>query len=261
MNNYKIVWSVLLIVLVLSGRALANRPPVLEPVGPLEAVFGETLKFTLRASDPDGDRVYFQAENLPDNATFYPGTGYFRWAPRLDQLGDYDFHFLATDSGDPPLTTAETVTVHVVYLVVEQEKKAFGLLGRERVVAEARSLEELYPRVTRIWIDGSEAPLENKMLAVSDLPVIELEIASPFRVDPASLTVTLNGQPVALSHPYNVKIVGGPDNIISLRCKLTPMQFEHRLAYNLAVRAANELGATRASWQLVVAEHLKGEIK
>ena len=260
MNNCKLLWTVLLVALVFGGQVWANRPPVIEPVGTLEAVFGQPLKFTLRASDPDGDRVYFQAENLPDNATFYPGTGYFRWSPRLDQLGDYDFHFLATDSGDPPLTTGVTVTVRAVYLVVERSK-SFGLLGQERVVAEAHSLEELYPRVARIWIDGGEVPLKSKILAVSDLPVIELEIVSPFRVDPASLTVTLNGQAIGLSHPYNIKTVGGPDDIISLRCKLDSLQFEHRTSYNFTVRAANELGATRASWQLVVAEHLKGEIK
>lgn len=261
MNNCKFFWPMLLAVLVFCGQAWANLPPVFEPVGTLEAVFGQPLKFTLKASDPDGDRVYFSAENLPDNATFFPGTGYFRWSPGLDQLGDYEFRFVATDSGDPPLSTGETVAVRAVYRVVELEKKPFGLLGRERVVAEAHSLEELYPRVARIWIDGNEVPLESKMLAVSELPVIELEIASPFRVDPASLTVSLNGQPVGLSRPYNVKTVGGPDNIISLRCKLDQFQFEHRTAYNLAVRAANELGATRASWQLVVADHLKGVVK
>lgn len=260
MNNYKIL-PIIMAVLVLGGQALAaNQPPVIEPVGTLEAVFGQPLKFTLRASDPDGDRVYFSAENLPDNATFYPGTGYFRWSPRLDQLGDHDFHFVATDSGDPLLSTGETVTVHAVYRVVERSK-GFGLLGQERVAAEAHSLEELYPRVARIWIDGNEVPLGSKMLVVSELPVVELEIASPFRVDPASLTVSLNGQPVGLSVPYNVKTVGGPDNIISLRCKLDRFRFEHRTAYNLAVRAGNELGATRASWQLVMAEHLEGEIK
>ncbi len=252
MSNYKRFWLALLAVLVIGGQALAaNRPPVLEPVGTVEAVFGQALKFTLKASDPDGDRVYFQAENLPDNATFYPGTGYFRWSPRLDQLGDYDFHFLATDSGDPPLSTGETVTVHVVYLVVERSK-SFGLLGQERVVAEAHTLEELYPHVTRLWVDGQEVSAEAKSLIVPSLPVIELEIASPFRVDPASMTVSVNKAPAGLSAPYDVKRIGGPTDIISLRCKLDQMQFLPGEKYTLAVRAANELGAVRQSWELVI---------
>jgi len=252
MNNFKL-WLVFLAALVLAVPSLAaNRPPVLEPVGTLEAVFGQPLKFNLKASDPDGDRIYFSAENLPDNATFYPGTGYFRWSPRLDQLGDYDFHFQATDSGDPPLATGETVTVHVVYLVVERNKQAFGLLGRERVVAEAHSLEDLYPRVSRIWIDGGAVDPAGKSLPVSDRSVIELGVASPFRVDPASLTVTINKTPVALSEPYDVKTVGGPSNIISLRCKLDRLNFVPGSSYELMVRSANELGGVRQSWELVV---------
>ncbi len=252
MNNYKRFWPMVLVSLVLSGQVWANQPPVFEPVGTLEAVFGQPLKFNLRASDPDGDRVYFSAENLPDNAVFYPGTGYFRWSPRLDQLGDYDFQFVATDSGNPPLSTAETVTIHVVYLVVEREKQPFGLLGRERVVAEAHSLEELYPRVAGLWIDGAEVAPDARSLTVSGQPVIEIAVASPFRVDPASLTAYINKAPVPLSEPYAVKTVGGPSNIISLRCKLDRLKFEPGVSYNLMVRAANELGGVRRSWELVV---------
>ncbi len=252
MKSSNFVCAACLIVLALAGQALANRPPVLEPVGTLEAVFGQPLKFTLRASDPDGDRIYYSAINLPYNAIFYPGTGYFRWAPGLDQLGDHEIQFVASDSGQPSLSTSETVTVHVVYLVVEREKEPFGLLGQERVVAEARSLEEMYPRVAGIWIDGQGVSPETKSLHVPGLPVIEIEIASPFRVDPASLTVTINKAPVGLSQPYDEKTVGGPGNIISLRCRLNQVRFEPGVSYNLMVRAANELGATRRSWELTV---------
>jgi hypothetical protein len=230
-----------------------NHPPLLRQLGPLEAVFGRPLNFYLPAKDPDGDRIFFSADNLPANAQFYPDTGFFRWSPRLDQLGDYTFEFSVSDDGTPSLATSESVSVRVVYRTVEREKGAFGFLSGEQVVAEARSLPELYPRVAKIIINGNQAAPEAPSLEVSSQPTIEIEVASPFRVDPASLTVTVNGVPVGISHFYNVKALGGRSNIVSLRFKVAQLRFVPGPRYNLSVRAANELGGTRGSWQLVVA--------
>jgi hypothetical protein len=258
MNNYKLILLPLLIALALSGQGLAdNRPPVLASLGTLEVVFGRSLQFYLRADDPDGNQVFFSAANLPANAVLYQETGFFRWTPRLDQLGDYAFEFIASDNGDPPSSTGETVTVRVVYRTVEREKKAFGLLAQEKVVAEARSLQELYPHVAQMIVDGQPAALGEKSLVVASLATIELEVASPFRVDPALMTVTVNDAPVGISDFYNVKTIGGKDNIISLMFRVDRLQFVPGTSYNLSVRAANELGGTRSAWQLVVSDDKK----
>lgn len=254
MKNYKLTLLLLVMTLALMNPALAdNRPPLLTPLGTLEAVFGRPLQFYLRVGYAAGDQVFFSAENLPANALFYPDTGYFNWSPRLDQLGDHTFVFTAYDNGDSPFSTSETVTVRVVYRTVERQKGAFGFLTREKVVAEARSLPELYPRVAKITIDGGQIPAEGTSLEVSDQPTIEFEIASPFRVDPGSVAVAVNDVPVGISHFYNVKAIGGQANIVSLRFKVNQLKFAPGVRYNLSVRAANELGGLQKSWQLIVA--------
>jgi len=59
----------------------ANRAPVLDPIGDLEHQEGQTLTFTVTASDPDGDGITLSAPELPAGATFDAGTGVFSWSP------------------------------------------------------------------------------------------------------------------------------------------------------------------------------------
>ena len=86
-------------------------------------------------------------------------------------------------------------------------------------------------------------------------------MVSPFRVDPASLAVTINDVPVGISSFYNVKTIGGRSNFISLMFKLNQLRFEPGPRYNLSVRAANELGGARGDWQLVVVDGQKQKEK
>ena len=254
MKNYKLLLWLILSTLALTNPAPAgNQPPLLTPLGTLEAVFGRPLQFYLRAGYSGGDQVFFSGENLPANALFYADTGYFSWFPRLDQLGDHTFIFTAYDNGEPPLSTSETVTVRVVYRTVERQKGAFGFLAREKVVDEARSLPELYPRVAKMAIDGRWEKAEARTLEVANQPTIEFEIASPYRVDPGSVAAAVNDVPVGISHFYNVKAIGGQANIVSLRFKVNQLKFAPGVRYNLTVRAANELGGLQKSWQLIVA--------
>ena len=85
----------------------ANSPseaPVLAEIGDKVAVFGQTLSFTIRASDLDQDPLTFAAQGLPTGATITPGIAYgtavFAWTPDATQGGNYDVGFTVTDNGN-----------------------------------------------------------------------------------------------------------------------------------------------------------------
>ena len=88
-----------------------NRPPVLDPIGDKMVNENHLLEFVITANDPDGDILTYAASNLPDGATFDPGTREFSWTPGFDQEGTYiDVHFEVNDS---ELTDSENITVTV----------------------------------------------------------------------------------------------------------------------------------------------------
>ncbi len=103
-----------------------NNPPSIttSPSGTtVEIDQGESVQFTLTATDPDGDGVSLAPTGtLPPNATFGPtspvvGTGTvvgnFSFTPDINQSGTYNFTFTATDDFSPPASGSVTITVIV----------------------------------------------------------------------------------------------------------------------------------------------------
>ena len=89
-----------------------NRPPVLTDIGDREVDESELLTFQLEATDPDGDNLTFEAENLPAGANLVGDV--FSWTPGYDQAGVYEgVIFRVRDDGDPSLTDEETITITV----------------------------------------------------------------------------------------------------------------------------------------------------
>jgi PKD repeat protein len=76
-----------------------NRPPLIDPVGDKTIAEGESLAFTVTASDPDGDGLIVEAENLPPGAVFDDASCEFSWTPGAGQEGSYPITFIATDPG------------------------------------------------------------------------------------------------------------------------------------------------------------------
>ena len=88
-----------------------NRAPVLDTIGAQSVNEGDTLTFTVTASDPDGDSLSYSASNLPSGATFDPATRVFTWTPGYDQAGSYPgVHFEVSDGS---LTDSEDITITV----------------------------------------------------------------------------------------------------------------------------------------------------
>lgn len=90
-----------------------NREPVAEIEGMEEHVkINEDVLLSagIDAYDPDGDKLYYYVENLPEGAEFDSDTGDFSWLPGLDQEGNYDLTFIVSD-GDLNSTISVMITV------------------------------------------------------------------------------------------------------------------------------------------------------
>ncbi|MBA7510388.1 hypothetical protein ES705_02372 [subsurface metagenome] len=87
--------------------ALDNRPPVLEPIGDKSVRVGETLTFTVNATDPDEDPITYSVEGLPGGATFENQT--FTWTPEGSDVGEHQVTFTASD--DEELSHSETIII------------------------------------------------------------------------------------------------------------------------------------------------------
>lgn len=94
--------------------ANTNRPPVLDPVGPHSGAVDSALVITVSAHDADGTVPSLIADSLPAGASFTDhadGTGTFSWIPTLDQVGQHQVLFTASDGED---SDHELVAIEVV---------------------------------------------------------------------------------------------------------------------------------------------------
>ncbi len=88
-----------------------NHTPTLVNPGDKSVDEGETLSFTVTATDPDGDPLTYSAGNLPSGASFNPATRTFSWTPSYTQAGTYhDIGFSATDG---QLSSSQYITITV----------------------------------------------------------------------------------------------------------------------------------------------------
>ena len=91
-----------------------NRPPVFSSQsGFLPVSVGQSLTFTVAASDPEGGPVSIAAHNLPTGASFDSSTGEFAWTPSSDETGNYSITFTAVDSGNPSIEAGQTIIIQV----------------------------------------------------------------------------------------------------------------------------------------------------
>ncbi len=88
-----------------------NRTPGFGLLGNQTVTAGTTLKLTLDASDPDGDKLTYGATGLPKGALFTAATGTFSWTPTTKQLGQYVVTFTVSDG---TLTVSKTITITVI---------------------------------------------------------------------------------------------------------------------------------------------------
>jgi len=120
-----------------------DRPPVVTFPGPISGTEGEPITFTVSATDPDGDMVMFEGENLPSGSQLTDqmnSTALFTWTPGFDQAGSYSFTIMADDMNGAMIHGGIEITVADVtdpvaiarpsdMTVIEGDAQAEPLLG------------------------------------------------------------------------------------------------------------------------------------
>ena len=89
-----------------------DLPPVFSPIGSQSGSQGQTLQFTVSATDPNHNSLTYTAAPLPIGASLDPVTGIFSWTPTAGQLGAYPVTFTARDN--PTTSASISVTISVV---------------------------------------------------------------------------------------------------------------------------------------------------
>ncbi|HUU46658.1 MAG TPA: Ig-like domain-containing protein, partial [Acidobacteriota bacterium] len=77
-----------------------NHPPVVPPSYGRTISEGQSIRFELIATDPDGDRLFFVADPLPENAVLTDhgdGTATFDFHPDYSQSGYYEVEVIVSD--------------------------------------------------------------------------------------------------------------------------------------------------------------------
>ncbi len=96
-------------------------PPVLNPIGPLSVLEGQTLDINITGSDPDGLPVNLTSSALPSGATFTALTGQpagtatsrLLYTPGFTAAGVYNLVFRVREA-TPPLVDTEMVVLTVI---------------------------------------------------------------------------------------------------------------------------------------------------
>ncbi|MBP7051857.1 MAG: hypothetical protein KBE65_12655 [Phycisphaerae bacterium] len=82
--------------------------PVLSHIGSRQVAQGETLTFTVSATDANGDALTYTAAGLPTGATFSNRT--FTWTPSASDIGTHQVTFTVSDGSNQD---SETLTITV----------------------------------------------------------------------------------------------------------------------------------------------------
>ncbi len=137
-------------------------PPVLTRPADRTALEGESIQFTVQASDPNGLPLTYASSMLPGGAVLDPHTGLFSWTPNYDQHGDWEIPFTAGDGQHSTTVTVDFTIINV------NAPPVFNYLGNWRV-QEGQDLKFLafafdpnnpgYVPQQRI-VDGQLSPLQ-----------------------------------------------------------------------------------------------------
>ena len=92
---------------------IPNEPPVLEPIGNKQVLAGQTLTFTINATDPDDspEELLYFVFDLPDGATFDYTIHTFSWTPQEKDIGTYTVTFEVQDGNGGGDSEVVTITV------------------------------------------------------------------------------------------------------------------------------------------------------
>jgi hypothetical protein len=93
----------------------SHQAPNMLPVSDKFVILGETLSFTINASDPDaGQTLTFSGTGLPIGASVGSSSGLFQWTPASNQAPSTNsVSVTATDNDTPPLSASRNFTIYI----------------------------------------------------------------------------------------------------------------------------------------------------
>ncbi|ASA23490.1 putative Ig domain-containing protein [Paenibacillus donghaensis] len=97
-----------------------NLPPVFDSIDPINITIGASVSFNVYAADPEGEKVHYLIENLPNHAEWDADAGTMNWLP--ETTGQFEIIIFAKDESGA--TSSLTVIV-----IVNDEEKATGVPG------------------------------------------------------------------------------------------------------------------------------------
>ncbi len=75
-----------------------NRPPrIVDNVTDTTTREGDTLRFSIGALDPDGDKIFYRVQEAPTGLSIDSLTGKVEWIPSYEQAGNYIVRIFVTD--------------------------------------------------------------------------------------------------------------------------------------------------------------------
>ena len=91
-----------------------NNAPIMEDLTDMELDENLTFSLQLKANEPDGDAIIYQAVNLPEGATFDAQNGFFSWTPTFEQSGNYqNLIFRVIEQNENGLSANDTIDLTV----------------------------------------------------------------------------------------------------------------------------------------------------
>jgi hypothetical protein len=104
------------------------RPPVITPIGADTIAEGQSLQFTVVATDPNGLVMSYSSLNLPRGATLGSSSGQFTWTPDYTQAGSYLVRIKVSDTGQ----AVDSISVPIV-VTNENRKPVFNLVPAKAI--------------------------------------------------------------------------------------------------------------------------------
>ncbi len=144
-------------------------PPVLNSIGPLSVLEGQTLDVNITGSDPDGLPVIISAAGLPSGATFTALTGQpagtatsrLLYTPGFTAAGVYNLVFRVAEA-TPPLIDTEVVVLTVIE--AGPQAPVFVNLNASYTV-------NINSDVLRLYLRSSDVDSPPAVLSVSGQPI------------------------------------------------------------------------------------------
>jgi len=175
-----------------------NAPPVMtfsKGTGPFTIPEGDSVVFSITASDPDGGLPSITATNVPTNGTFAGGTliSNFRFRPDFTQAGTYAVRFTATDAGGA--SSNQDITINVTEA---------GNQAPQFTITPVDTLNIAANLSTRILVQARDP--EHGALTISASPIVPGAVFVDSGNGSASYTITPSTTDIGLMHTVSFTV-------------------------------------------------------